>query len=84
MEVAQSLSCVHSATPWSTTCQALPSKGFPGQEYWISISFPGNFPDPGIEPESPALQADYLPHGKLGSAKPFLHREPHAMGTRFP
>ena len=33
------------------------------QEYWNGLPFPspGNFPDPGIEPESPALQADYLP-----------------------
>ena len=32
------------------------------QEYWSGLPFPspGNFPDPGIEPESPALQADSL------------------------
>ena len=28
---------------------------------WIAISFSGDFPDPGIEPGSPALWADALP-----------------------
>ena len=33
---------------------------FTRQEYWSGLPFPsaGNLPDPGIEPESPALQAD--------------------------
>jgi len=41
-------------------------------EYWSGypLPSPGHLPDPGIEPESPALQADYLPAelpGKLSS-----------------
>ena len=28
---------------------------------WVAISFSGGLPDPGIEPGSPALQADSLP-----------------------
>ena len=28
---------------------------------WVAISFPGDLPDPGIEPGPPALQADALP-----------------------
>ena len=37
--------------------------GFPGQEFWSGLLFPssGDLPDPGIEPVSPALQADSLP-----------------------
>ena len=37
--------------------------GFPRQEYWSGLPFPspGDLPDPGTEPESPALQADTLP-----------------------
>ena len=33
------------------------------QEYWSGLPFasPGDLPDPGIEPGSPALQADSLP-----------------------
>ena len=36
--------------------------GFPRQEYWSGLPFPapGDLPDPGIEPRSPALQADTL------------------------
>ena len=36
---------------------------FSGQEYWSGLPFPspGDLPDPGIEPGSPALQADSLP-----------------------
>ena len=37
--------------------------GFSGQEYWSGLPFPspGDLPDPGMEPGSPALQADSLP-----------------------
>ena len=36
--------------------------GFSRQEYWSGLPFPpsGDLPDPGIEPGSPALQADTL------------------------
>ena len=36
--------------------------GFSRQEYWSGLPFasPGDLPDPGIEPGSPALQADAL------------------------
>ena len=34
------------------------------QEYWSELPFPspGDLPDPGMEPGSPALQADSLPY----------------------
>ena len=43
--------------------------GFSRQEYWSGLPFPspGDLPDPGIEPRSPALEADALtsePPGK--------------------
>ena len=36
--------------------------GFPRQEYWSGLPFPspGDVPDPGIKPESPALADDSL------------------------
>ena len=36
---------------------------FSSQEYWSGFPFPSpeDFPDPGIEPGSPTLQADALP-----------------------
>ena len=44
--------------------------GLSRQEYWSGLPFPspGDLPDPGIEPRSPALQADTLqsePTGEL-------------------
>ena len=40
--------------------QASLSMGFSRQECWSGLPFPspGDLPDPGIEPGSPALQAD--------------------------
>ena len=57
------LSCVRLfATPWTVAYQAPPSMEFSRQEYWsgLPIPSPGDFPDPGIEPGSPAFQADAL------------------------
>ena len=57
-------------TPWTVVYQAPPSMEFSRQEYWSGLPFPspGDLPDPGIEPSSPASQADALtsePPGKL-------------------
>jgi len=40
---------------------------FSRQEYWSGLPFPssGDLPNPGIEPRSPALQADSLPSEPL-------------------
>ena len=56
-------SCPTLATPWTVACQAPLFMGFSRQEYWSGLPFPspGDLPDPGIEPRSPALQADSLP-----------------------
>ena len=42
---------------------------FPRQEYWSGLPFlsPGDLPDPGIKPGSPALQADSLLTELLGT-----------------
>ena len=61
---ASSLSCVRLfATPWTVAYQAPLSMGFSRQECWSGLPFPspGDLPDPGIEPGSPALQAEALP-----------------------
>ena len=49
-------------TPWTVAQQAPLSMGFSRQEYWGGLPFPppGDLPTPGIEPRSPALQADSL------------------------
>ena len=45
---------------WAIAHQAPLSMGFPRQEYWSGLPFPppGDLPDSGTEPGSPALQAD--------------------------
>ena len=56
------------ATPWTVAYQAPQSMGFFRQEYWSGLPFPspGDLPNPGIEPWSPALQTDALPSEPLG------------------
>ena len=56
-------SCLTLVTPWTVACQAPLFMGFSRQEYWSGLPFPspGDLPDPGIKPGSPALQAASLP-----------------------
>ena len=56
-------SCPTLTIPWTLARQAPLSMGFSRQEYWSGLPFPspGDLPYPGIEPWSPALQADDLP-----------------------
>ena len=65
------------ATPWTVVYQAPPSMGFSREEYWSGLPFPSpvDLPDPGIEPESPVLQADALTSEPPG--KPHTHLEPN-------
>ena len=77
--------------PWTVAYQAPPSMGFSRQEYWSRLPFPspGDLPDPGIEPWSPAFQADTLtsePRGKnhsvmSDSATPWIvaYQSPQSM-----
>ena len=50
------------ATLWTIASQASLSTEFSKQEYWSELPFPSleDLPDPGVEPKSPALQADSL------------------------
>ena len=56
-------------TPWTIANQASLSMGFLRQEYYSGLSFPspGDLPDPGMEPASPALAGEFFitePAGK--------------------
>ena len=58
------------ATPWTVACQAPLSMEFCRQEYWSGLPFtsPGDLPDSGIKPKSPALAGRFFttePPGKL-------------------
>ena len=61
-------------TPWCLTLvtpRTTQSMEFSRLEYWSEKPFPspGVLPDPGIEPGSPALQADSLPAEPQGSPR---------------
>ena len=58
----------HFATLRTVACQVPLSIGFFRQEYWneLPCSPPQDLPDSGIEPVSPALQADFLLAAPLG------------------
>ena len=64
--------------PWTVAYQASPSMGFSRQGYWSGLPFPSpaDLPYPGIEPRSPALQADALPSEPPG--KPLITRSPQS------
>ena len=56
-------------TPWTVAHQASLSMGFPRQEFWSGLPFPspGDLPDLGIKPASPALAGGFFttePSGK--------------------
>ena len=59
--------------PWTVAQQAILSMQFSWQENWrgLPFPFPGYLPDPGIDPGSPALQADSSPSEPPG--KPLSH-----------
>ena len=66
---AQSFICVQLfVIPWTIACQTPLCMGFPRQEYRSGLPFPspGDLPDPGIEPASPAL-AGRFPLSHLGT-----------------
>ena len=60
--------------PWTVACQASLSMEFSRREDWSGLPFPspGDLPNQGIEPESPAFQADPLPSEPPGKPKIML------------
>ena len=77
MCVLSLFSCVQlCVTLWTVARQAPLSTGFSRQESWSRLLCPppGGLPNPGMEPRSPALEADSLPLASPGSPKrtPFL------------
>ena len=59
------------AAPWTVAYQAPASMGFSRQEYWSGLPFPSpDLPYPGIEPRSPALEADALTSEPPGNLPP--------------
>ena len=67
--------------PWNVALQGPLSMGFFRQESWSGLPFPSlrDLPDPGVEPGSPALQADSLLSGPLRG--PFFLGRPHGQAS---
>ena len=47
---------------------------------WVAIPFSGDLPDPGMEPRSPALQADALPSQPPGKSM-IVHKDRHIQDS---
>ena len=60
-----------SATSWTEPARLLCLWGFSRQETWSGLQCPtpGDLPNPGIKPRSPALQVDYSPSEQPGKPK---------------
>ena len=60
-------------TSWTIAYQVPPSTGFSRPDYWSRLPFlsPGDLPNPGIKPRSPALQTRTLSYEPPG--KPISH-----------
>ena len=60
-----------SVTPWTVVYQAPLSMGFSRQEYQSGLPFPspGDLPDPGIKPASPALAGRFFTTEPAGKPK---------------
>ena len=71
---AQSLTGPTLCNPMNCNLQASLSMGFSRQEYWSGLPFPppGDLPDPGIKPVSPALAGGFLTTEPLGDPTPSL------------
>ena len=70
-----------SVTPWAVAHQAHLSMEFSRQEYWSGLPCPppGDLPNLGIEPKSPALQAGSLPFEPPG--KHIIGKDMQKSGT---
>ena len=75
------------ATPWTIAYQDPQSMEFYRQEYWSGLPFPspGDLPNPGIKPQSPALQTEALLSEPPGIRKGKVNRgESNQVGYQIP
>ena len=79
-----SVMCNSSATPRSVAQQVPLSMEFSRQEYRSELPCPspGNLPNPGIEPGSPALWADSSPSEPPGKPSHYVVAVSSALGTQ--
>ena len=75
-----------SMTPWTVAHQAPLSMVFSRQEYWSALPFPppGDLPDPGIEPPSPASPALSGRYFTIRGKPFFLHTQSEIKQISMP
>ena len=82
------LGCVWLCDPMNCRPPGSSVHGFSRQEAWSGLPFPtpGDLPDSGIQPVSPALQADFFTAEPPGIPSTFLWKEGILcpLGTTFP
>ena len=71
-EVSQSCSTLCDPMDYSLPCFSVHGIFQPRVPEWVAIPSPGDLPDPGIKPRSPALQADALPSEPRGKPNVYL------------
>ena len=79
-------SCVRLfVTSWAVTHQVLLSMEFSRKEYWSGLPCPppGDLPYPGIEPWSPALQADFFTPEPPGKPRQLITRHKNSVHVPF-
>ena len=71
-------------TLWTVAYQTPQSMEFSRQEYWSGLPSPspGDLPNPGIEPGSPALQPDTLPSEPPGKPKTAYKEQRHHFAKK--
>ena len=81
MKVKVAQLCLTLWTPWTVARQASLSMEFFRQQYWSGLPFspPGDLPDPGLEPQSPALAVGFFTYSAITEVP--LDGELHAKGT---
>ena len=69
--------------PWTVAHQTPLPMGFPRQEYWSGLPFPspGDLPNPGIKPTSPALASRFFTTEQPG--KPDIYPTGAPLILRF-
>ena len=82
------MSCPTFATSWTVAYQILLSIGFPRQQYWSRLLFltPGDLPNPGMEPASPAslaLAGGFFTTEPLGKLSDGINRPKNILSDTF-
>ena len=67
---------VHALSVMSTSLPGSSVRGISQQEYWSGLPFspPGDLPDPGIQPKSPALADGFFTTSATCKAQKYTYR----------